>query len=253
MKKSLICFLLLLFFVDKIHAQCKYYFSNKATSEGNGTIQHPFASPQKLIQLTLQPGDTVCFRAGERIKTNILLNNIAGTKEHPVVLTAYGKGKCTIDGGNKEAFVIINSHYITINHLVLTGAGRKTGNTTDGLKLVNCKNIAIEDIETTGFQKSGLLLYNCEDVTVSNVSAHENGFAGILVEGDYQQRVSSNIHIINCTAYNNPGDPTALDNHSGNGILVGNCKNVLIEDCTATNNGWDMRRVGNGPVGIWAY
>ena len=28
---------------------------------------------------------------------------------------------------------------------------------------------------------------------------------------------------------------------------------VLIEYCTATNNGWDMPRTGNGPVGIWAY
>ena len=50
-----------------------------------------------------------------------------------------------------------------------------------------------------------------------------------------------------------PDDPTNLDNHSGNGILVGNCKNILIEYCTATNNGWDMPRIGNGPVGIWAY
>lgn len=27
----------------------------------------------------------------------------------------------------------------------------------------------------------------------------------------------------------------------------------MIDHCTATNNGWDMPRVGNGPVGIWAY
>jgi hypothetical protein len=28
---------------------------------------------------------------------------------------------------------------------------------------------------------------------------------------------------------------------------------VTIDHCTATNNGWDMPRKGNGPVGIWAW
>ncbi|MEJ7830254.1 MAG: right-handed parallel beta-helix repeat-containing protein, partial [Segetibacter sp.] len=49
------------------------------------------------------------------------------------------------------------------------------------------------------------------------------------------------------------GDPTNLKSHSGNGILAGRCKNVVIEYCSATNNGWDMPRIGNGPVGIWTY
>ena len=62
-----------------------------------------------------------------------------------------------------------------------------------------------------------------------------------------------NILIKDCKAENNPGDPTNLDNHSGNGILVGMSDSVLIDHCTATNNGWDMPRIGNGPVGIWAY
>jgi hypothetical protein len=52
---------------------------------------------------------------------------------------------------------------------------------------------------------------------------------------------------------NNPGDPYNLTNHSGNGIVVGNIKEVLIEYCEAKNNGWDMPRKGNGPVGIWAW
>src|SRR4030095_2548909 len=51
----------------------------------------------------------------------------------------------------------------------------------------------------------------------------------------------------------NPGDPTALDNHSGNGILVGFSDSVLIDHCTATKNGWAMPRIGDGPVGIWSY
>jgi hypothetical protein len=89
-------------------------------------------------------------------------------------------------------------------------------------------------------------------VILDSIVAEENGFSGIFVGGDDKNN-SRNIIIRNSKANNNPGDPTNLTNHSGNGILVGNSSNVLIEYCTATNNGWDMPRIGNGPVGIWAY
>jgi hypothetical protein len=65
--------------------------------------------------------------------------------------------------------------------------------------------------------------------------------------------LSGEIMIQNCKAENNPGDPSNLDNHSGNGILVGVSDDVTIDHCSATNNGWDMPRQGNGPVGIWAW
>ncbi|NIM52339.1 MAG: hypothetical protein GTO22_24360, partial [Gemmatimonadales bacterium] len=47
--------------------------------------------------------------------------------------------------------------------------------------------------------------------------------------------------------------PSNLTNHSGNGIVVGQLKGCVIEYCEAMNNGWDMPRTGNGPVGIWAW
>jgi hypothetical protein len=103
-----------------------------------------------------------------------------------------------------------------------------------------------------GFQKSGVDLYNCRNSEVRNVIAYGNGFCGINVMGSHQDS-SGNILIINCKAENNAGDPTILDNHSGNGILVGVSDSVIIDHCTATNNGWDMPRQGNGPVGIWTW
>jgi hypothetical protein len=35
--------------------------------------------------------------------------------------------------------------------------------------------------------------------------------------------------------------------------VAGHCTQLLIDSCTATDNGWDMPRIGNGPVGIWCY
>jgi len=67
------------------------------------------------------------------------------------------------------------------------------------------------------------------------------------------QKTFHNLYIANCVAENNPGCPAVLNNHSGNGILIGGVTNGTIEYCEAMNNGWDMPREGNGPVGIWAY
>jgi hypothetical protein len=252
--KQVISLLLVLLFNVNTQAQHKYYFAkNKKISKDAGTRQQPFASLQQLLQLTLKPGDTVFFHAGDTIAGNILLNSINGTAKHNIVFTSYGRGKAFVNGGNKEAFAIAGSNYFQILNLALVGSGRKTGNTTDGLRLADCSNLKIRNLDISGFQKSGLTLFNCEAAEVDNVFAHQNGSGGILVEGDYKKKNSKNIYIVNCQADNNPGDPTKLDNHSGSGILVGNCKNVVIEYCSATNNGWDMPRIGNGPVGIWAY
>jgi hypothetical protein len=97
------------------------------------------------------------------------------------------------------------------------------------------------------------MVYNASDINIEKVHAHNNGAAGITVAGNSSKSDNRNIVIRNCLAENNPGDPTMLDNHSGNGIVVGLCTKVTIEYCAATNNGWDMPRIGNGPVGIWAY
>ena len=253
MKQFLLLFSLFFLFATSSGQRHKYYFVNKVLPEFRNAPKQQFSSLQTLSQIALKPGDTIFFYAGDTLTGNISLSNIHGTKEQNIVLTSFGGGNAIISGNNKEALVIAKSSHFQLLNLQFIGAGRKEGNTTDGVKVNGCEDFSITNVEISGFQKSGLILYNSQHAEVNKVFAHENGFAGILVEGDYQKRNSNAIHLINCRAVNNPGDPTNLNNHSGNGILVGNCKNVLVEYCTATNNGWDMPRIGNGPVGIWAY
>jgi hypothetical protein len=249
-KVFILLFALFSFFL--VQSQHKYYF-RLGTTEGDGSERRPFNTMNELSRLSLKPGDTVFFHGRDTITANISLENIHGNEKHNIVFASYGKTRSTIDGRNTPALVFTGSDYFQVVNIGFMGSGRKSGNTTDGVKLTRCKNAKIKNVEVSGFQKAGLILYNSETIEVNKVYAHDNGLAGILVEGDYKKRMSANIKIVNCRADNNPGDPTNLDNHSGNGILVGNCKNVLIEYCTATNNGWDMPRLGNGPVGIWAY
>ena len=244
--------LLINLLIHSAYGQHRYYFSGQSEA-GDGTKQSPFNNLESIASIKLAPGDTVFFHGGDTLKGTISLQKVFGKEKMPVVFTSYGKGRSVIDGGYAEAFGLVGCSQVRIENLAFHGSGRKAGNTKDGLKLVDCKNARIKNVVIDGFQKSGLMLYNSEDILVDHVNAHANGSAGITVEGTYQQRLSNRIHFINCRTDNNPGDPTNLTNHSGNGLVVGNCKNVLIEYCTATNNGWDMPRIGNGPVGIWAW
>lgn len=120
-------------------------------------------------------------------------------------------------------------------------------NSIDGIHILGSHHITLDSVEVEGFQKAGLFIDNSNNIQVNRVHAHDNGFAGISAMN------VTRLSIEHSFAENNPGDPTNFTNHSGNGIVVGYGRNVLIDHCRATNNGWDMPRVGNGPVGIWAW
>ena len=210
-------------------------------------------SIEEVNGLRLGPGDSVFFRGGGRFAGTVRVRGVSGVRGRPVWIGSSG-GVATIDGGDSAAVVVDDSRWVRIRGLRLVGAGRKTGNVKDGLGIVGCSDVRVEHVEITGFQKSGLLVYGSRRVFLGAVYAHENGSAGITVEGPYGSKTGSrDLTIVHCRADDNPGDPTNLTNHSGNGIIAGHCTNVLIDSCSATNNGWDMPRIGNGPVGIWCY
>ncbi|HTE01932.1 MAG TPA: right-handed parallel beta-helix repeat-containing protein [Mucilaginibacter sp.] len=231
------------------------YYVNTAGNDANiGTKNKPFRSIDKVNNLHLVAGDTVYFKSGQIFNGSLLIvQGIKGTLIKPVVITSYGGGHAIINAKDSTAIKVYKGDHIKLQHLTLIGSGRKTGNVKDGLAIINSSKIWVDDLNISGFQKSGLLIYSSQNVTAKNVFVHDNGSAGITVEAPYQTRESRDILISYCRAENNPGDPTNLTNHSGNGIVVGDCRNVVIDHCTATNNGWDMPRIGNGPVGIWAY
>ena len=231
-----------------------YYVSLSGNDKNPGTKAAPFKTTRKIDNLHLAAGDTVYLKAGQTFMGSLDFKaGTNGTKGRPIVITSYGIDNAMIDSKDSAAIRLYKNNYIKFEQLSLHGSGRKTGNVKDGLAINNCTNIEVSDVDISGFQKSGLRIFSSRNVIAKNVFAHDNGSAGITVESPYPKRESSDIKILDCRAENNPGDPTNLTNHSGNGIVVGNCKNVLIDHCTATNNGWDMPRIGNGPVGIWAY
>ena len=236
-------------------AHGKAYFIDSAGNDKNdGSRAHPWQTILRVNGIHLHAGDSILFRGSESFVGTLVIDSATGTVAHPIVVSSYGKGTATILSGDSSAVILYLTRHLIITHLQLTGAGRKTGNVKEGFSLINCDQVAADGLDITGFQKAGLMVYSSTNITIERVYAHENGAAGIAVEGpNDNKRQSRNIRIIHCRADDNPGDPTNLTNHSGNGIVVGHCTNLLIDYCSATNNGWDMPRIGNGPVGIWCY
>lgn len=232
-----------------------YYLSLSGDDKNDGSEERPIKTVAYLNTIKLNPGDSVFFKGGEIFNGHLILDSTkAGGSKKPVVITSYGEGYAIINAGDGSALSIYNLSHLEINDLICKGSGRKKGNTKSGIEVSNCDHISINNIDVSGFQKSGLQIFSCKNVILNKVDAHDNGAAGIGVEGDFNNKLTTkNIRITYCKADNNPGDPTNLNNHSGNGIVVGHCTNVVIGHCSATNNGWDMPRIGNGPVGIWCY
>ncbi len=236
-----------------------YYISLDGDDAHSGTSRaKAWQSIERVNRQDFAPGDRVLFRGGDTFKGTLSFTwEDAGTPSSSLFISSYGSGRAIIDGREKEGLKADSSQYLHIEKLEFTGSGRKSGNTTDGLWIRQCDGILIDSVEVHGFQHSGLHLHQCNDAVVTHVYAHENGFAGIHVTGttiwDTTAYDNHNLYIGYCVAENNPGDPTVLENHSGNGILASSVQGGIIEYCEAFNNGWDMPWTGNGPVGIWIW
>jgi len=230
-----------------------YFLSQAGNDAGKGTASDPWRTIERLNQETLKPGDKIFFKSGETFTGTLKLDSSdRGSNIAPILISSYGNGKAQISSANGEGLRLLNSQNIRIEKLLFTGSGRKNGNTTPGVNILQSHNIELDSLDIEGYQKAGLFVNNSSYVRATNIFAHDNGFAGIYVSGEKDKQDCYQIYLGNCRAENNPGDPTELYDQSGNGILVVLCRRVTVEYCVATNNGWDMPRVGNGPVGIWA-
>lgn len=231
-----------------------YYVNTTGADSNAGDINNPWRTIEKINSIQLVAGDSILLKGGDSFEGKLHIEgNINGSAERPIIVTSYGTGKAIINAGNHKGVEIKASSFIDVSNLKIIGSGRKNGNTKNGVSILYCKRVNIDNVDISGFQKAGLLIHSSSNINATKVYAHDNGAAGITVDGDSSKKECKNILIDHCVAENNPGDPTNFTNHSGNGIVVSQCTDLKIAYCVATNNGWDMPRIGNGPVGIWAW
>ncbi|MEO8763813.1 MAG: right-handed parallel beta-helix repeat-containing protein [Ginsengibacter sp.] len=230
-----------------------YYVNASGSDENAGGKNSPFKTIAMINGVELHPGDSVLLAGGQTFHGTLYINNKSGTSKKPIIISSYGRGFASIQSDKDGALELNTAKYIRLSDLSLKGAGRKDGNIKNGVLINKCTHITIKNLDISGFQKAGLLVYSSTLISMAHIRAYENGFAGISIEGEYGHKDSRDIYIADCRTENNPGDPSNLKNHSGSGIVVGHSTKVTVEYCVASNNGWDMPRIGNGPVGIWCY
>jgi hypothetical protein len=248
-----ILFLTVLFLMPN-HATT-YYVSAGGNDAGAGTSPaHPWRSVERVNRHRFMPGDRVLFHGGQAFAGKLLLtSDSVQAGKAGLVVSSYGAGCATIDGGAADGAVVEDVEGLVIEHLIFVAAGRKA-NDGQGVTLRRAPNARVVGVDVSGFRLGGVSVEGCTHTLLDHVYAHDNGSAGISVEGGYAGIPRSrDVTIRDCRVIDNPGDPKNLNNHSGNGIVVGGVDGCLIEYCEAAKNGWDMPRQGNGPVGIWAW
>ena len=265
MKNTLILLLLLLFLSGNMGFTQKrnYYLDavNGSDSNSGKTVKKAWKSLDKVSNFAFQPGDRILLRNGQIFQGSLVLGSQhSGTESLPVEISGYDddiSAPPSIHSFNDFAVMIHGAEYIKISNIHLKGAGRNKGNTTSGLIVSNSRHVIIDSMEVSGYQKHGINVISSEHVRVTRVKAFENGRTGIRAgsdDGEQKEKYPTKyLYIGYCTTHDNAGDPTILDNHSGSGIIVNHTDSAVVEYCSAYNNGWDMPRKGNGPVGIWAH
>jgi hypothetical protein len=215
----------------------------------------------RISGLELGEGKVLYLRGGNTIKGTLKLKDISATPEKPLTITAYGEGRANIDAGDSSGILIENCKNIVIKNINIIGSGRLNGNAGSGLVLKFVEHGDVDSVDVSGFVWNGVQVTGGSKISITHVFSHDNGFAGISVDpgkdhifkDGKEYKTMKGLYIGYCVAENNPGCPLVTDNHSGSGILISGVTGGVIEYCEAMNNGWDMPRPGNGPVGIWAY
>lgn len=188
---------------------------------------------------------TILFEGGVVHRGNILLKGLDGLN-----FGSFGTEPAIIDGCDGFGIILKGCTDIKISGIMIKGSGWRDNKGGTGLYFEECRDIAACNIEVTGFQKAGIAIEASENVKVEGCYTYRNGFCGISC--NYGRCKNKNIIIRHCRVYDNAGDHSIKDNHSGSGIAIYCTDGILVEYCEAAGNGWAQRQKNhNGPVGIW--
>ena len=241
-----------------------YYVSPGGSDRNTGTsIARAWKTISRVNGKVFGAGDRILFQGGS-VFAGALSFNAAdkGSAAGPIVVSSYGSGRATINGGSGTAIALYNTSGFEIRNLTLVGSGRTT-NTGSGLKVyadlaggVQLPYIRVDSVEASGFGKFGIVVGSWNnttgfsDVRITYSSAHDNGQAGVstYAQALYAHR---NFYFGHLLSYNNSG-VAGLTVNSGSGIVMGSVTGGVIERSVAHDNGW-LCDAPEGPVGIWTY
>lgn len=191
-----------------------YYFdvadgkdSNSGTSK-----QDAFQSLSMINTLELGAGDQILLKRGQVFFGNIELAQMAGSKEAPIVVGAYGEGKPPLVNakGKLNALLIQDCSHILVQGLELTANGGGLENVVAGERYTRC-----------GVLVTAVEIGNYENITVKNMTIHDIFFeepnhsrtAGETLTGNGTQNYGWGIRVLNSNENAVLDDIKILNNH----------------------------------------
>lgn len=246
-----------------------YYLSATGNDGNAGTTPATAWLTIANVNTTIfAPGDSLLLEGGSTFTGSILFdaNDADGGAANPFVVSSYGTGNATINAGNGYGIGVYNTAGIEIRNLTIIGSGMNV-NTDYGVRLLNDlggntkKNyIRITNLTVSDFREGGISFLGdngnsgFNDIIISYCTVHDCLDRGIDMEGFYDQfktgYAHSNLLVEYCEVYNIIG--YAKGEHSGNGIVMADVQNAVIEYCVAHDSGTGNTSCG-GPVGIWFW
>lgn len=267
-----ICFVFALLVSTSLQAK-DYFVSNAGSDNGTGSFDQPFRTLKRLRSVNTQPGDRFLLDGQSKFFETLILNKKdSGNTGFPVVITSYGIGQPKIVAVNRNGVLATDTSSVILDHIAILGDGSTTP--ANGVHFLSTENqpvtnVVIRNVYVSGFKSqnestgihpsvngNGILVATYgngtgfQNVLIENIEAANNEFSGISVRSR-SDHYNSNIHVLNSHARDNVGIRGSI-HHTGNGIVVSQSRDVLIEGNHAYRNGKNNEANG-GPVGIWAW
>lgn len=252
-----------------------YYVSATGDDSNSGlTPGDAWRSIEKVNSLTVKPGDAILFEGGKSFPGSLKFDSSdANGGSNFVKISSYGNGRATILAGDKTGIDIYNTAGFKIENLIVAG-NASTGIKNSGIQFytdldgdVKLDFAEVRNVEVHGFRDYGIVFGSWryqsvnntgfKNVLVENAKVHNIMDAGISSYGNFSATkvgyAHSNIVVRNCEVFNISGLSTKTGSHSGNGILLSDVQNSVIEYSTVYNSGHLNANTSGGPVGIWYW
>jgi Right handed beta helix region len=238
-----------------------YFVSSSGNDTNSGlNANASWRTVSRVNDQVLSAGDQVLFEGGTTFSGSIrVAPPEVGNASQPIVFSSYGKNRATISpASDADGFYARNSGGLIVSNLNFAGRGR-TASIGCGIEFYN--NVAgttlnffrVDHVDVRDFGRVGVefrgsgATTRIRDVQVTYANIHDIGLCGIKTSAS-GINVHSNIYVGFCTVSNVAGVTTAAS-HTGDGILIAQAANALVEYCIAVGNCWN----GNGAVGIWTF
>lgn len=256
------------FNLNSVAQQKKYYVAATGNDNSDGmSAQTAWKTIAKINAFDFKPGDSLFFEGGIIFNGNIKLSSDDnGSAGKPVVFTSFGKGNATINAGDEDGLLAVNTSFFKLISLNFEGSGVNTNKGSGIHFFANDSVTAPSDVEITGclakgFSASGftfgandnIAYKGYRQVRITHCDATENGNAGFSSYGSQLGYQHKDFYMAYCRAFGNRGILSKTQSHSGNGIVMAMVDSIMIEHCEAYENGADNRCDAGGPVGIWVW